>query len=291
MDTARFWRILRWNIAATVRWWQLGATVLLCLFIGWEGSRQVASAAQTAPASIQLSVWDGIFLGFAGPRLSDGSLLNFLRWFVFHLLFFYMIGDLAHGELVQRGHAVVPAIGSRQHWWWGKIALLALLTVGYVVLGVGAALIGARTLLPWSAAWQGGIFQLAGWDRPLGVPANGTTLVFWILALFIGTLFALAMWQTTLAVILRRSIYGLIASLGITICSWLLGTNQPGLVRWLPSSQSMLQRHSLWDVQTPGFSLSWSVVYNIIVAGAALGLGSWYVGQMDIFGKSLNDQH
>lgn len=275
----------------TVRWWHLGATLLLFLFNGWQGASQVAAVAQTASDTIPISVWDAVFIGFAGPGLSDGSLLNFLRWFMPHLLFLYMIGDLAHGELIQRGHAVVPAIGSRRRWWWGKITLLALLTLGYVTLGVVAALIGASTVLPWSGAWQGGIFRLAGWTTSAQFPSSGATLLAWILVLFIGTLFGLAVWQTALSVLLRRSIYGLIATLSVTICSWFLGTNQPALVRWLPGSQSMLLRHSLWDAQVPAFSLQWSVVYNLVLAGAAIVLGIWHVGQMDIFGKSLNERH
>jgi hypothetical protein len=282
---------LRWNIAAAVRWWHLVATLLLFLFIGWQSAAQVVAAAQTDTSSATISVWDGLFVGFAGPTLMDASLLNLLRWFVPQLLFFYIIGDLAHGELTQQGHALVPAIGSRHQWWWGKILLLGLLSALYITIGVSAALIGASTLLPWSPTWAGGVFALAGWMPKQAFPTSGTVLVTWILVLYICTLFALAVCQTTLALLFRRSFYGLVATLGVLLGSWLLGTNQPALVRWLPGSHSMLQRHSLWDAQVPLFSLQWSAAYTVALAAIAIGVGGWYVGHMDIFGKSLNDRH
>jgi hypothetical protein len=286
----RFWSVVRWNIVASLRWWHLWVTVALFVFIGHQGASQVLTIAQTSEETILLSLWDGVFVGFAGPGIADSTPLNFLRWFIPQLLFFYIIGDFGYGELAQRGHAVVPRIGSRSQWWWGKVVLLAATTGAYISIGLAAALVGARTVLPWSTTWDGSVFALADQTPALQFPTSSVTLVHWIIVSYVTSLFALAVWQTILAIFARRSFYGFIAIVASSIASWALGTNHAWLVRWLPGSQSILLRHTAWDTHTPGFSLQWTMVYNTVCIAIALGLGHAYLKRRDIYGMSSREE-
>jgi MFS superfamily sulfate permease-like transporter len=76
----------------------------------------------------------------------------------------------------------------------------------------------------------------------------------------------------------------------VMLVSWLLGTDSPTLVRWLPSSQSMLLRHTLFEPSVPEFSVQWSLLYNVMLALVAIGGGRWYIARMDIFGRPLTER-
>jgi hypothetical protein len=288
---ASLWSVLRWDLYATLRWWHLGATLLLFGFTGRHAAVQAARVAQAYGQQLPVSVWDACVLAFAGPGLTDTSPLAMLTWFVPHMLFFYLIGDMVYGELVQRGCAVVPSVGSRRRWWWGKVMTLALLAVGYAVLGVGAVLASALTTLPWSSVWEGGVLALLNASASPPPTISVATLLPWVLWLFAGTLFMAALWQTTLALLFRRSLYGLVAVVMVMLVSWLLGTDNPGLVRWLPGSQSMLLRHTLFEPAVRQFTFQWSLLYNAALALVAIGVGRWYVARMDIFGRPLTERH
>jgi hypothetical protein len=274
---------------ATVRWWHLVATLLLFGFVGRHAATRVAEVAQTSRQYLSVNVWDACVLAFGGPGLTDTSPLAMLTWFVPHLLFFYLIGDMAYGELVQRGCAVVPIVGSRQRWWWGKVVTLGVLTTGYAMLGVGAVLVSASTALPWSWVWQGDVLTILNASvAPPTVPA--AVLLAWVVGLFASTVSMAALWQTTLALLFHRSLYGLMAVVVVMLVSWLLGTDSPTLVRWLPSSQSMLLRHTLFEPSVPEFSVQWSLLYNVMLALVAIGGGRWYIARMDIFGRPLTER-
>lgn len=281
MNNTWFFRLLHWNLRSWLCWWYLPAAGALFIFTGWRSAVEAAGLARSVPTAA--NVWDAFFVSFAGPDAWNPASPEALAWLASHLLFFYLIGDLANGELLQRGYTVVPLIGSRRRWWWGKAGALLLISIGYALLGLLAALVGSMARLPWS--WRGsGLLAalLPSWPDSLGVAA----LCGWTFLLVCSTLFAMAGLQMVLSILWRRSFHGLIAISLITMLSWLMGVGNPRLIRWLPGSQSALLRHTLFDVAVPGFPLAWSLVYNAILSMAVLGLGLWCVRRMDILGQS-----
>lgn len=284
MSRVAFHRLLRWNLRSSLRWWWPVAAVALFSFIGWRSALQAAALVNWSPAQVTANVWDAFLMSFAGPGVWDSSLLGMLTWFVPHLLFFYLIGDLANGELLQWGYAVVPLIGSRLQWWWGKVVILFVLTLGYTALSLLTVLAGSMARLPWS--WQLSTLLSSGtlWPLPEGMDVG--VLLGWTFSLLGSTLFSLALSQIVLSILWRRSFHSFAAISVIALSSWLLGIDRPRLVRWLPGSQSMLLRHTYFDPNVPGFSPEWSLFYNAVLALLAIGLGTWYVRRMDIFGES-----
>ena len=140
MSGVAFHRLLRWNLRSSLRWWWPVAAGVLCCFIGWRSALQAAALVNSSQTQVTANVWDAFFIYFAGPGVWDSSLLRMLAWFVPHLLFCYLIGDLANGELLQRGYVVVPLVGSRLRWWWGKMVTLLLLARGEAAVGIGGGL-------------------------------------------------------------------------------------------------------------------------------------------------------
>jgi len=284
MSGVAFHRLLRWNLRSSLRWWWPVAAGVLCCFIGWRSALQAAALVNSSQTQVTANVWDAFFISFAGPGVWDSSLLRMLAWFVPHLLFCYLIGDLANGELLQRGYVVVPLVGSRLRWWWGKMVTLLLLALGYTALSLLAVLAGSMARLPWS--WQLSTLLSSGtlWPLPEGMDVG--VLLGWTFSLMCSTLFAMASLQIVLSILWHRSFHAFAATSAIALLSWLLGIDKPRLVRWLPGSQSMLLRHTYFDPNVPGFSPAWSLFYNAVLALLAIGLGTWYVRRMDIFGEA-----
>ena len=284
MSRVPFHRVLHWNLRSSLRWWWPVAAGALFSFVGWRSALQAAGYARSAQAQMTANVWDAFFISFARPGVWDSSLVRMLAWFVPHLLFFYFIGDLANGELLQRGYAVVPLIGSRLRWWWGKVVTLFVLTLGYTALSLLAVLAGSMARLPWS--WQLSTLLSSGTLWPLPERMDVGVLFGWTFLLLCSTLFAMASLQIMLSILWRRSFHSFAAISAIALLSWLLGIDRPRLVRWLPGSQSMPLRHTFLDPHVPDFSLAWSLCYNAVLALLAIGLGAWYVRRMDIFGEA-----
>jgi len=277
-----FFRMLRWNLKSLPLWWRVFLTTALFAFVGWRSTRDAIALANTLQPPTIVNVWDAIFISLAGPDIWNSSLLAMLPWFLSHTLFFYLVGDFANGELLRMGYTVIPLVGSRLQWWIGKATALFVLAFGYTTIGFLTILTISSAWLPWS--WQKSDLISAGTLWPLPETLGIAGLLGWAVLLFISTLVALAYVQTTLAIIWRHSFYGFFSIVAIIILSWLFGTGNLLLVRWLPGSQSMLLRHTFFDPVVPGFPLEWSLIYNIALALIAIGLGAWLMQHTDIFG-------
>lgn len=274
-----------WNLRTSLRWHTLAGVFVLFGFMGWRSAIQVVDQLSFLQSVMKANLWDAFFVSFSGPGVWGYSLVQALPWLISHILFFYLFGDIAVGELRYRGYAVVPLVGSRIRWWFGKEVVLLIFAIGYMLMSMLAVLIGALIILPWS--WQPSELMISDqiWVMPNDMEI--VALLGWIFILFSSTLYALASMQLTLSLISRRSFYGFSAVSVVTIISWLLGIDNPYLSRWLPGSQSMLLRHTFFDPNVPGFSMEWSLIYNTTLFLIVFGLGTWYVRRMDICGPAI----
>ena len=284
MSSAPFFNMMRWNLRTSLRWNFLAGVFVLFGFMGWRSAIQVVDQLSSPQSVMTANLWDAFFVSFSGPGVWGYSLGQALPWFISHIFFFYLFGDIAIGELLHRGYAVVPLVGSRLRWWYGKEVVLLIFAIGYMLMSMLAVLAGGLIVLPWS--WQPSELMISGemWVMPKGMEIG--TLLGWIFILFSSTLYVMASVQLTLSLFGRRSFYGFSAISVIAIISWLLGIDNPYLSRWLPGSQSMLLRHTFFDPNVPGFSMEWSLIYNTTLFLIVFGLGAWYVRRMDIYGPT-----
>lgn len=278
MSSIMFFRVLMWNLRAWLRGWQFLVAGALFGFMGWS------SAIRAKALSPSINVWDAFFVSFAGPDAWSAAPLAMLPWLASHLLFFYLVGDLANGELSQRGYVVVPLIRSRLRWWWGKVVVLLVIAIGYDLWGLSTVLLGAWSQVPF--AWQASDWLNAELRMAPPGRLGSETLLAVTLLLSCSTLFTMALLQLTLSVWWRGSIWGFATSAFIALLSWLSGIGHPQLVRWLPGSQSMLMRHTLFDPSVPNFSVEWSLLYNTLIILMTLSISFAYIRRIDIFGPS-----
>lgn len=269
------------NLHDLLRPWPILLALALFGSIGMSGALEVKTVIQDA------NVWHAVLLGFAGPSISGGSMLSALKWLVPHVLFFFLVGRIANEELLHRGYAIVPLIGSRRNWWLGKVNILLLLSAGYTLLWFLVIFIGAAFVLP--LTWTIHPFVHSGNPWPFPFDISVVDMLIWIFGLYASTLFALSLVQIALSVWSRNSFNAFVVIVVVAISSWLFGVEQPELVRWLPGSQSILSRHTFLDVTVPAFTFEWSLLYNSIVIVIIISLTTWNIKQLDIFGNQLSE--
>lgn len=278
----RYWlAVLGFQLRNFEQPWKSLPVFILFISLGISSASEVKSAMNDA------NLWHAILISFAGPSISGGSLTQALKWLVPHILFFYLVGGIANEELLNRGYAIMPLIGSRRIWWLTKLTSVLLLSVAYILLWFLGVFIGSALVLP--MIWVNHPFFNSGDIWPFPDDIKITVVLLWIFGLYLSTLFALTMLQMTISVWWRRSFYAFTAIVFISILSWLLGIDQPALVRWLPGSQSILSRHTFLDPSIPGFTFEWSLLYNGFIFLLALGVSSYYIRHLDIFGNPVAD--
>jgi hypothetical protein len=279
-----YWiRLLRWNFASWKHWRLLLPGVGIFIFLGWFSGSQLQAVSHNITGDITL--WDVVFLAFSGPGAWDNTILYFLPWASIHLYFLYLTGDLTNRELEDMGYSIVPQVGSRLYWWWGKAITWFFLAGIYIILGLVGVLAGALILTTFSLDLNAPLHLTTYYSTSTILVKE---LLLWILLLFFTTLAALATLQLVVSVVLRSSTAGFVAVAVIVFLSWILGTGNPSIIPWLPGSQSMLLRHTMFEPDIPNFSIGWSLIYNSALAGILLIASSGYIRVIDIFGKDYH---
>lgn len=282
MGSAPFLNVVYWSVRSALRWWWVATTGVMFVFVGRSSAQEALAILAHDGEPGNAGVWDAALLAFAGPGVDQSALRSWAAWLVTHLLFLYFVGDLAYAELPRRGYAVLPRIGTRVRWWLGKVVTLAVLTAGFTLEGLLAVLLGSLTKLPWS--WRAPILPVvAALPRVVRYSEVDTALAAGLI-LFFTTLLAMGCLEAALSIALRRSFYGFASASAILLLSLALGTSHPGLIRWLPGSQSMLIRHSFFDPRVPGFSFLWSLIYDSVLIVGAIGAGVSLMARFDVVG-------
>ncbi|MCS7290715.1 MAG: hypothetical protein NZ699_16455 [Roseiflexus sp.] len=276
-------RTILWNMLAIVRLRYVVLTLAFFLFLGFVSAREASERAVLDAGSDRITVWDAVFVTFAGPGLRDTSLVRMLGWFLPHLIVCAIVGDKVWRDLSQNNPAFVVRVDSRLHWWLAQVVSVVLATIAYTALALVVVLIIAGSMLKWSHPFDTSLVVTEALERPLRVNAADITL--WTFLLLMTTFCTFTLWQTTLSLITRLPtvITGALAL--ILALSWILGIDRASLVPWLPGSQSMILRHDLFAPDVAGFSFVWSLVYNGIALLAAVLIGLLYTSNMDFLGE------
>lgn len=274
-------RLILWNLRTTIRWWWILATIALFALIALFNVSRLNSF--TATQNVTPSIWDGLFLSFSGPPVAS-SMLDGLAWLTPQLLLYYFIGDIVRGELLQRGECVLPRIGSRLIWWSARLSGLTISVVSFFATGFLVVFTVSALAWPWSLSWSRLIVSKEF------IPSLGEHDVFSIILLMFLLLVAAGLstvfFQTVLALYLN-SINAYIAISGLTILAWFNGSTFKSLVFMLPANQSILSRHSLFAIGVEGFSISWSLLYSLLIIAVSFVTGAWALEKTDIVYRDI----
>lgn len=174
---------------------------------------------------------------------------------------------------------VMPRFDSRESWWWSKATVLLIVTVVYTLAGAVLIILSSLPLTGWSGQISNRMINGELWPV---TQMSIEQLLLWTLLPFGTTLLAVVSVQTSLSVVWQDSTLALGAVAFLLVASWFIGNTSPELVRWLPGSQSMLMRHTLFESRVHNYSISWSVAYNLVLTFVALEWGAYRIRQMDI---------
>lgn len=261
-------RHLAWHLH-TFRWRALAASVGVFVLVGWYSATRLSSVTEA-------TAWDAWLLSLQGPRPGNLVLLDVTQWWLLYVLFLYLTGDIPNADLLARGEGLLPRLGSRRHWWVGKLAALGILVMAYTAAVLIAILGGAGARLPMISVIHPEIFGLTRTVEPL-------SLVVAVFLLVSSTLLSLAVLQWYLSLRYRSAFHGFLAVMGLMTVSLFLGMSRLVPARWLPGTQSILTWHRLYDAQVD-FSISWSLLYNILLVALLLAVSFRSIVRLDILG-------
>lgn len=274
-------KLIHCNLLSFFRWQYLIITITLFMFIGWHSANRIIALNEVNTDITAVNLWDGFFWAFSGPAPEDNSWIKMLTWFIPHLIYLAAVGDYTNRELMQRGHTILPRIGSRLRWWYGHIITIILVTLLYIFLAILTTLGGLLPHLAWASNPSPFYQQTITPFLPLG--SNSWQLAIMIFLMFSSTLITFSLWQIVIAIRWQNSVYGLIIVTIILLLSWLLSNQSGILARWLPGSQSMVWRLAA-AIATNASPLVWSIAYNSILAYSAAAVGGWHISTIDILG-------
>lgn len=204
------WLIMQMSFG---RLWLL--VVFLALISVWmEADTPVGS---TLDAFDLVAVPLAPIVSLGGPAL-DAPLfsLMFLRWFLIFLLFLFLLGETAVATLWQQHVFFLPRLGSRTRWWLANVAAVAGLACFYLAIYVG---------INWLA-------------NPAALRVTGLPLYVYVFLLYWLTLTTLGSWQLLLLLFLRSRSQTLLVMILFLLTCWVLGSNFPALLAWLPVAQT-----------------------------------------------------
>lgn len=262
--TLRFLRFVRFEIEQHIltKRWLLPVPAMLFIAYSTTGAVQI----QPSSDSIKINTWDALFSVFANQNVLFHALT---------FLFLYLVSDFLPESGL--GQPVLLRLGSRRHWWLGKVVLLSLGVILYLMVIVGIVAGTASFVLPWQVGWSEGALKSpeALYVRPvvLALPpafAFGQLILLLALGWFTLGLFTLVAIQLS-----NNSIVGFIAGL-LVVFSGMAALRTDLLP---PFSYLFIHQHLLFNLHSFGEAassyppLAVSIWYWILWSVLLIGLG------------------
>ncbi|MCB2178579.1 hypothetical protein KQH61_04105 [bacterium] len=280
MERPSILKISTFHFLSGIQWRILLLYGLLYVFLGGKIAYDGAGLVNT--------FGDFYFLFFSGPDNYSIPLMQLLLWFIPQMLFYYLIGNMAYGELSQNGYILLPRIGSRKRWWLAKVISLLFISAIYLLELIVAPALGAVLALGIHInSLAEPVFLTNMW--PSSSAFSGFQLVCVIVLLYLSSMWFLGTFQMAISLIFKQPVYSFLLISAILLVSCIGSVNQPGLVRWLLGAQTILSRHSFIDATIPGYSLLWSLVFNLSLFIISFMMGNQVIRRLDITRSLPND--
>lgn len=281
-------RQLRWHFAFVIHRivWLLGA-VIFHFLLGVFSSHKILEVSSISSLATP-HIGDGLFWAFAGPGIGDTSLIPLLTLLLTEIFFLLSIGDLVYGLLGESDYVIVLAAGSRRAWWLSISATIIFTAIGYVIVILIATLAGITLQLDWNTAPSPFFAEQSVWEAVSSMPLEQVTLL--IFSATASSLAVAGFIQTLVALQTRRTIWGILVVLLVSLVAWLVGIGNSVLSwqQWLPGTQLILSRHSPFEFRFPGFTAAFSLTYNTVLIVVLILGGLLFLQRFDFLG-SQND--
>lgn len=213
-----------------------------------------------------LGIYDICFLAFLGPQTLNFKIIEVLKWIIPHIFLYYFISDFIDLELRERNIYLIYRIKSLNTWLKSKIISLFIITFFYFFIGF--IIILALAIFKFNVK--------NNLSYNLLLTLNSIKLNDFNIIYIIGNIFILMWFSNFLLVLIeffisittKNPIISLIITSILDIISVYMGYINLKLVKWLPTNQGIISRHSILD-KVQGMSFTWSYIY--------LSLGSLFI--------------
>lgn len=116
---------------------------LIALLIGVSATNDLL--VKSSVRGVSYNTWDTLFSAFSNPNIF---------FFVLNILFLFLVFDLTDESAFDQSLLVI--LGSRSHWWVGKVILLAISVLVYTFLNLAVVAGVTSFTFPWDNSWSTG---------------------------------------------------------------------------------------------------------------------------------------
>lgn len=256
------------------RWVLVGVVALIAAYLATDNMR-----VHVINHGDQPNLWDVLFK-FWGNR--------HLHFLTSNILFVLLIGDITRESAWD--NATLLRLKSRRAWWWGKIVLLAVCALAYLLVFVGATVATGWSAFPLTATWSDETTLWYGnWNINPGLFQYRPYTAFGLCLglLFLGW-FGLGLVTIITTMLTRNGVVGFGAGASVNFLGLLgsLDVLPPFLDGVSFHTHQLVNLHAFGDAASPYPTLAESFGYWGVVTGLLIGAGLVVVQHRDFIGDS-----
>ncbi len=250
-----FWRFMSVEIEQYFFRWRWIVPIPIALFIAYIVTGNILAHGDNL--SIESNAWDVIFSVFGN---------GYIIFFVLNVVLIYLVSDLPIES--QYGKLIILRLHSRKQWWFGKISMLMISVLLYLIINV--IIIGAITsfTLPWQINWSEVMlkYPMEFYLNPQAISLSPYFAFFILIVLLVLGWFGLGLATICAARFLNQSIVGFIFGLLINTSGLIaLKTGiSPPLEYLFVHVHLLFNLHSFNKASSPYPSVILSLVYWMI---------------------------
>lgn len=230
---------------------------------GFLAARQLQSFARLSPS--HLSLGDALFVAYAGPALGAIDVALAAIWLLNLILFLLLVLPLIGKQSHTNNDLILLRIGSRKQWLAGILSSILIAGSFYVSLILICALAGIGLVQGWRIQPTSYFQELGVWVTVSDLSFGQIWGMIWTLLVFSYIVHGFLL--ILLALRLGNIIRSLLCIVVLTLLTWQVGAgdNLHSWQVWLPAAQSIVSRHFPFEEQLPTFTMTFSLLYNVVV--------------------------
>ncbi len=228
-------------------------------------------------SNCNINLLDLTFLTLSGPNINEQNIFVNFEWLLVQCTFLYLFVDIGFSNFFKKGNLILLRVGSR-----AKLCMLIILEIIFkilifLVIQLLTVLVMGMCLFP--IKWSNTILATS---KLMRIHLNNFYTVIYMLLLLFLTYITLALIQNTISIIFKTPIISIVFYCILQFFTLNSGKINKNLIKWLPGNQSIIVRHTFIDPSIPYFSITWSILYNLLFIIILIIISFLYTSKLDI---------
>jgi hypothetical protein len=228
----------------------------------------------------RVNLFNLIFIIFCGPKINEKRLFISFEWIFMNLIILALFSNVTFHQIFERGSLVISRVLSKTDLWVAQIVSLLIMIIGYFIMQFLVTILIGTEVCNISTNSH---INLINKIYTINTDINKIKIIIILFVLLILSSVSIILFQSTLSLILKNPVIALVITLIVQFFTLNSGEININVMRWLPGNQGILLRHDSFSASVVGFSVAWSIVYNLIFILILSLIGFFYIKGLDIY--------